>query len=66
MDELVPAIFIIHNITICNNWNLEMLAELIYTSEICFTGKCLLVGATMDTYEIGACILESLTELREE
>ena len=40
-----------------------MLLELVDAIEVCFSGKCLLVGASMYRDEISPRIFESLTEL---
>ncbi len=48
MYHLFDSIFIREDITIHNNWYPYMLFEIIYTSEISFTSKCLFISTTMN------------------
>jgi hypothetical protein len=56
MKDFSHTISVIHDITICYDWDTEMLLELIDAGEISFSREGLLIGSTMDSYEIGSSI----------
>ncbi len=59
-------IVISFNIPIAYHRYIDMLLEIIYTSKICFSSKCLFIGSSMHWDETCSCILESPYEFSEK
>lgn len=65
MEYFSRSVLRAHDVAIGKHRDIQMLTELIDTSEICLTSESLLIGPPMDRDEIGACALEAFAKVDE-
>lgn len=57
---------IVHYVAVCDDGNSKMLLEVIDSRKISLSRKSLLIGSTMDRYQIGSCIFQTFAKFYEK